>query len=94
MPYGTIELPMSMIIAAEAYAEREHRSIVEVFADLLKARYGFSLAVSVGRSSEKRACRTITPIVKSLRGIAKVPVGASEEDVLADSLLEKYEALG
>ncbi len=93
MPYGTIELPRAMIDAAEEYAEREHRTVVDLFADLMNSRYGFSLKAAISRAHKRKSKMEVSPIVKSLRGILSAPLGKSDSDIITDALLEKYEAL-
>ena len=40
MLMGTLELPRRMIDAAKSYAEREHLTVTDLFAELLHSRFG------------------------------------------------------
>ena len=90
MPMGTLELPRSMIDAAETYAERENLSVTDLFADLLHSRYGYSITLTVSRPQapvrRKRAV-SIPDSIKSISGIISLPEGQTEADIISDAVM-------
>ena len=90
MPMGTLELPRSMIDAAETYAEREHLSVVDLFADLLHSRYGYSIALTVSRPQapvRRKRVVNIPDSIKSISGIISLPEGQSEDDIIHEAVM-------
>ena len=90
MPMGTLELPRSMIDAAEAYAERENLSVADLFADLLHSRYGYSITLTVSRPQapvRRKRVVNIPDSIKSISGIVSLPVGQTETDVIRDAVM-------
>lgn len=90
MPMGTLELPRSMIDAAETYAERENLSVVDLFADLLHSRYGYSITLTVSRPQapvRRKRIVNIPDSIKSISGIISLPDGQTETDVIHDAVL-------
>ena len=93
MPMETIALPRNMMNAAQFYADREHLSLVDLFAKLLRSQYGYGVAVEVVEPPTRRRMK-ISPRVHALRGIAKVDSSRSYRDIVAAGIVEKYESLG
>lgn len=90
MPMGTLELPRSMIDAAESYAERENLTVVDLFADLLHSRYGYSITLTVSRpqsSVRRKRVVNIPESIKSISGIISLPDGQSEDVVIRDAVM-------
>lgn len=90
MPTGTLTLPRNMIDAAETYAERENRSVADLFADLLHSRYGYSITLTVSRpqaSVRRKRVVSIPDSIKSISGIISLPEGQTEADVIRDAVM-------
>ena len=90
MPMGTLELPRSMIDAAETYAERENLSVADLFADLLHSRYGYSITLTVSRPQapvRRKRVVSIPDSIKSISGIISLPDGQTEADVIHDAVM-------
>ena len=90
MPMGTLELPRSMIDAAETYAERENLSVTDLFADLLHSRYGYSITLTVSRPQppvRRKRIVSIPDSIKSISGIVSLPEGQTETDVIRDAVM-------
>lgn len=71
MPTATIELPQEMIDAANTYAEREHRSIADLFADALKLTYGIDCVHMTGLHDKNMARK---------RAVSQRATGATSAD--------------
>lgn len=90
MPMGILELPRSMIDAAETYAERENLSVADLFANLLHARYGYSISLTVSRPPapvRRKRVVNIPDSIKSISGIISLPEGQSEDDIIHDAVM-------
>lgn len=90
MPMGTLELPRSMIDAAEAYAERENLSVVDLFANLLHSHYGYSITLTVSRPQAPVRRKRVVDIpdsIKSISGIVSLPEDQTEADVIRDAVM-------
>lgn len=90
MPMGTLELPRSMIDAAETYAERENLSVADLIADLLHSRYGYSITLSVSCPQTQIRRKRVVSIpnsIKSISGIISLPDGQTETDVIRDAVM-------
>ena len=90
MPMGTLELPRSMIDAAETYAERENLSVADLFANLLHSRYGYSITLTVSRPQarvQRKRVVNIPDSIKSISGIISLPNGQSEDDIIHDAVM-------
>ena len=90
MPMGTLELPRSMIDAAESYAERENLSVADLFAELLHSRYGYSITPTVARHQttvRRKRVVNIPDSIKSISGIISLPDGLSEDDIIRDAVM-------
>ena len=90
MPMGTLELPRSMIDAAETYAERENLSVADLFADLLHSRYGYSLTLTVSQPQapvRRKRVVSIPDSIKSISGIVSLPEGQTEDDIIRDAVM-------
>ena len=94
MPTGTITLPRNLIEAAYSYADKESLSVVDLFAKLLHNQYGYVVTMTVDAPVEKSTGRAISPRVRALRGIAKSADSRPYKDILADAIVERYEAQG
>lgn len=90
MPMGTLELPRSMIDAAEAYAKRENLSVADLFAYLLHSHYGYSITLSVSRPYapvRRKRIVSIPDSIKSISGIVSLPEGQTEADIVRDAVM-------
>lgn len=90
MPMGTLELPRSMIDAAESYAERENLSVADLFAELLHSRYGYSITLTVARPKttvRRKRVVNIPDSIKSISGIISLPEVLSEDDIIRDAVM-------
>ena len=90
MPMGSLELPRSMIDAAETYAERENLSVADLFADLLHSRYGYSITLTVSRQqvpARRKRVVSIPDSIKSISGIISLPDDRTEADIIRDAVM-------
>jgi len=90
MPTDTLELPREMVRAARFYAERENRTVTEMFADLMGRRYGFKMAFTVVRPSPAMTKKRIVPVpdsIKSISGVVSLPAKMSEEDIAYEAAM-------
>jgi len=90
MPTDTLVLPREMISAARTYAEREHITVTELFADLMNRRYGYKMTISVVHQSLPKEKKRIVPIpdsIKSISGIVSLPDGMSDNDVVYEATM-------
>jgi len=90
MPTDTLELPREMVTAARAYAEKEHQTVTEFFADLMNRRYGFKMTIAVVRPTPAKGRKRNVPIpdsIKSISGIVSIPNGVSEADYAYDAAM-------
>lgn len=90
MPMGTLELPRSMIDAAETYAERENLTVADLFAQLLHSRYGYSITLTVSRPQapvQRKKVVNIPDSIKSISGIVSLPEGQTEADIIRDAVM-------
>jgi len=95
MPTSTLELPQEMISAAKRYAAQEHCSVTDLFADLMKSRYGFVLSISVSHPASEAPRRRSVEIpdsVKAISGLVTLPEGRSESDLIYDSIMADGDA--
>ena len=104
MPTATIELPRDMVEAAESYAERSHRSMVDLFANALKVAYGIdsvyvmnvgvkSLSVPAERPKIRVRDRELSQRVEALYGSLRLPQeleGKSDNELKNEYFKEKY----
>ena len=94
MPTGTLTLPRNMIEAAYSYADKESLSVVDLFAKLLHAQYGYVVTMAADAPAEQTTVRrTISPRVRALRGVAKIVDNRPYKDLLSDAITERYESL-
>ena len=94
MPTGTLTLPRNMIEAAYSYADKESLSVVDLFAKLLHAQYGYVVTMAVDAPAKQTTTRrAISPRVRALRGIAKIADNRPYKDLLSDAITERYESL-
>ena len=89
MPTATIELPRDMVDAASSYAEREHKSMVDLFANALRVAYGID-CIYVARTEPKVHIkqREISPRVEALYGSLRL--SPKLEDTPDDELKRAY----
>ena len=90
MPMGTLELPRSMIDAAETYAARENLSVADLFADLLHSRYGYSITLTVSQPLapvRRKRIVSIPDSIKSISGIVSLPEGQTESGIIRDAVM-------
>jgi len=95
MPTSTLELPQEMVSAAKRYAAQEHCSVADLFADLMKRRYGFVLSISVSQSASEAPRRRNVKIpdsVKAISGLVTLPEGRSESDLICDAIMADGDA--
>ncbi len=104
MPTATIELPRDMVEAAESYAERSHRSMVDLFANALKVAYGIDSMYVMRVDVKSRPTpvewpkirvrdRKLSPRVEALCGSLKLPPeleGKSYDELKDEYFREKY----
>ena len=89
----TIELPNEMFAAASSYAKREHSSIVDFFANMMRRQYGYGAQLFfVNRESAlvKDRKQAIPGAVEALSGIVSVPFEKKDADLIGDAIMEKY----
>ena len=94
MPTATIELPRDIVDAVSSYAERSHRSMMDLFANALKMAYGIESVYVVdvvgGKHTAPAAmvktrvgdCK-LSPRVEALYGSLKLPLELEESDTCA-----------
>ena len=93
MPVETLTLPRNVVIAARSYAEREHKTMADLFAAALKMAYGIDCVHVVSDTTRSIRQRELSPRVKALRGCLKLSreaAGKSYEDMKDEYLAEKY----
>lgn len=76
----TLTIEQKIIEKAKAYARTKGRSLSDIIENYLK----------VITKEEKKSKAKITPVVKSLRGSFKVPVGFDYKKEIIKGLSEKY----
>lgn len=94
MPTGTLTLPRNMIEAAYSYAAKESLSVADLFAKLLNKQYGYVVTMTVDAPVKSTQRRTISSKVRALRGVARITDNRPYKDILADAIVERYEAQG
>jgi len=94
MPMSTLTLPSRMIDAASTYAARESLSLPRFFEMLLHRQYGYEMTIVVEKPAVANRKIAISPRVHALRGVARTSDSRSYRDIVADAVIERYEALG
>lgn len=91
MTVATLELPREMMDAAISYAEREHRSVVDFFAEMMRRQYGYGICVlAKNHATDKGRRDRAAAIVDSISGIVHLPSNKSDSDLIADAIMGKY----
>ena len=90
MPYGTLELPCDMIAAAESYAQKERLSVVSFFGKLLNRQYGYAAAAI---AEGVRRPVVVPDSVKAFSGVITLPEDKSDEELIREAVIEKYEEI-
>jgi len=90
MTYGTLELPCEMIAAARSYAESEQLSLVSLFGRLLSKQYGYKMDVT---SLANHRQVDVPDSVKAFSGVIELPPGKSDEDLIREAIVQRYEEI-
>ena len=95
MPMETLTLPKDLVSAARSYAQRERKSVEELFLDWLGQSYGFRRVHVVGKRdvSLVRRRRSIPQDLIDITGVISLPSEKSDDELVREAILQKYESL-
>ena len=85
----TLDVPHSAVEFAERQAARQDVDLSILFIAFLRDRFGYQYQ----GAAEREEVREVSPLTRSLSGIARVPDGIDDRDLIAKAMLDKYEAL-
>ena len=85
----TLDVPHSAVEFAERQAARQDVDLSILFVTFLRDRFGYQYQ----GASDGLATSEVSPLTRSLSGIARVPDGVDDRDLIAKAMLDKYEAL-
>ena len=85
----TLDVPHGAVEFAERQAARQNVDLSILFVAFLEDRFGYQYQGAV----ESAAACEVSPLTQSLSGIARVPDGIGDRDLIAKAVLDKYEAL-
>ena len=85
----TLDVPHSAVEFAERQAARQDVDLSILFVAFLRDRFGYQYQ----GAAEGLATHEVSPLTQSLSGIARVPDGVDDRDLIAKAMLDKYEAL-
>ena len=85
----TLDVPHSAVEFAERQAARQDVDLSILFVAFLRDRFGYQYQ----GAEEGLATHEVSPLTQSLSGIARVPDGVDDRDLIAKAMLDKYEAL-
>ena len=85
----TLDVPHSAVEFAERQAARHNVDMSILFVTFLRDRFGYQYEGAVDRMEDGE----ISPLTRSLSGIARVDDDIDGRDLTAKAMLDKYEAL-
>ena len=85
----TLDVPYGAVEFAERQAARQNVDLSILFLSFLRDRFGYQYQ----GAAESVASHDVSPLTRSLSGIARVPDGVDDRDLIAKAMLDKYEAL-
>ena len=85
----TLDVPHGAVEFAERQAARQNVDLSILFVAFLRDRFGYQYQ----GAAESATAHEVSPLTRSLSGIARVPDGADDRDLIAKAMLDKYEAL-